>query len=279
MNEEMRMDRTLYLNEKKGLVVMRDGPSLWIREKDKAGTRIPARLINMVFIIGNIKMDAGAITLFTENNTPVTFMNKSGEAIGVVMPYNHQLPDHYDEQRRFAQRVENIEAFSQWTVSMRRETQLAVMKKVDWDATQSFLSKGFKEHDYAEIINLRRQSKEGEWKIVHDAARNLLMEMVVREIMAADLDPHMGIINKNCNFGFALDLCSAIEPEADLLAIQFFTSCRWHDFISSAGKRCTLTKEGWKNVVHRFENRKTLIAGHLDSIIRGYFGLLRQVIL
>ena len=57
------MERTLYLNEKKGLVVMRDGPSLWIREKDKAGTRIPARLIDMVFIVGNIKMDAGTLML------------------------------------------------------------------------------------------------------------------------------------------------------------------------------------------------------------------------
>ena len=273
------MDRTLYLNEKKGLVVTRDGPSLWIREKDKAGMRIPARLVNMVFIVGNIKIDAGAITLFTENNTPVTLMNKQGEAVGVVMPYNHHFPDHYDEQKRFAERDENPEAFRQWVASMRRETQLAVMKKLDWDTAQSFLSKGFKEHNYAEIIDLRRQSKEGEWKTVHDAARNLLMELVIREIMTANLDPHMGIIKKNCNFGFALDLCSAIEPEADLLTFQFFTSCRWHDFISSAGKRRTLTKEGWKNVVHRFENRKMLIAGRLDSIIRGYFGLLRQVIL
>lgn len=273
------MDRTLYLNEKKGLVVMRDGPSLWIREKDKAGMRVPARLVNMVFIVGNIRIDAGAITLFAENNTPVTLMNRQGEAVGVVMPYNNHLPDHYDEQKRFAERDENPEAFRRWIASMRRETQLGVIKKIDWDTAQRFFSKGFKEREYDDLINGRRRSKEEEWKTVHNAARNLLLEMVIREIVTANLDPHMGIINKSCNFGFALDLYDILDPEADLLTCQFFVSCRWHDFISSAGKQRTLTKEGWKNIVHRFENRKKVIAGRLDSVIRGFFSLLRQVIL
>lgn len=272
------MERTLYLNEKKGLVVMRDGPSLWIREKDKAGTRVPARLVNMVFIIGNIKMDAGTLTLFAENNTPVTFMNRRGDAIGVVVPYNHTLSDHHEEQRRFLYREENMEAFKKWIASQRRETQIAAMKKINWEMAQDFLSKGFREHDYNEVINLHRLSKEAEWKTVYGVANNLIMEMVIREIVASSLDPHMGIINRNCNFGFALDLFHIIEPEADLMTIQFFTSCRWHGFILCTDKKCILTKDGWKNVVHRFENRKKLLAHRLDITIRGYFDLMRQVV-
>jgi CRISPR/Cas system-associated endonuclease Cas1 len=275
---EKMMDKTLYLNEKKGLTVMRDGPSLWIREKDKAGTRVPVRLVDMVFIIGNIKMDAGTINLFTENNTPVTFMNKRGEAIGVVMPYNHMLPDHHEEQRKFLQRDENVETFMKWISSMVRETQIAVMKKINWETAQDFLSKGFRDHDYTEIINVHRLSKEAEWKTIYVVANNLIMEMIIREIMASNLDPHMGVVNRNCNFGFALDLYRIIEPEADLMAIQFFTSCRWHDFVLQTEKQCILTKEGWKNIVHRFENRKKLIAQRLDSILRGYFNLLRQIV-
>lgn len=276
--QELPSDRTLYLNEKRGLVVTRDGPSLLIREKDKAGTRVPARLVNMVFVIGNIKMDAGAITLFTENNTPMTFMNRRGEAVGVVMPYNHTLPDHHEEQKRYIQRDENIEAFRKWITSLRRETQIVVMKKINWETAQDFLSKGFREHDYGDIINLHCLSKETEWKTIYGLANNLIMEMIIREIIASNLDPHMGILNRNCNFGFALDLCQIIQPEADLLTIRFFTSCRWHDFIVRTDKRCILTKDGWKNVVHLFENRKTVLVQRLDTILRGYFDLLRGVV-
>lgn len=271
------MDRTLYLSEKKGLFVMRDGPSLWIKEKDKAGTRVPARLINMVFIIGNIRMDAGTLTLFAENNTPVTFMSKSGEAIGVVLPYNHTLSDRRDEQRRFLSRLGNVEAFRTWAASMRRETQIAVMKKIDWETTRVYLSHGFREQDYGELINRRRLSCELGWKTVHGILTNLILETIIKEIVGFNLDPHMGTINKNCNFGLALDLSTILEPEADLIAFEFFTSARWHTFVLSTDKKCVLTKEGWRNVIHRFENRKKIIAHRLDTVIRGYFDLLRQV--
>lgn len=272
------MERTLYLNEKKGLIVMRDGPSLWIREKDKAGTRIPARLVNMVFIVGNIKMDAGTLMLFAENNTPVTFMNKRGEAIGVVMPYNHTFPDHIAEQKMFMIREENQEAYKKWIASQRRETQITVMKKINWEKSRDFLSKGFRELDYTEIINLSRSSKNIEWKTVYGIVNNLIMEMIIREIIASNLDPHMGIINRNCNFGFALDLYKIMEPETDLIAIQFFTSCLWHEFVMRTEKKCTITKDGWRNIVHRFENRKKLIAHRIDTVLWGYFDLMRRVI-
>jgi len=272
------MERTLYLNEKKGLIVMRDGPSLWIKEKDKAGTRVPARLVNMVFIVGNIKMDAGTVMLFAENNTPVTFMNKRGEAIGVVMPYNHASPDHHEEQKRFMKREENQEAFKKWITSQRREVQIAVMKKMNWEKAQNFLTKGFRECDYAEIITLRRSSKDREWNTVYSTINNLIMEMIIKEIISSNLDPHIGIINKNCNFGLALDLYKILEPECDLMTIQFFTSCRWHEFVLNTDKKCTLTKDGWRNVVHRFENRKQVISHRLDMVIRGYFDLMRSII-
>ena len=101
--------------------------------------------------------------------------------------------------------------------------------------------------------------------------------MVIQEIVASNLDPHMGMINKNCNFGFALDLYQIISPESDLISIQFFTSCRWHDFVQSSRKNCTLTKDGWKNIVHRFENRKKKLSHGLDMVLRGFFDLMRHV--
>ncbi|MFN3531862.1 MAG: CRISPR-associated endonuclease Cas1, partial [Candidatus Brocadia sp.] len=69
------MDRTLYLNENTTLNVIRDGPSIVVKEGKKSGRRVPARMIQRVIITGNIKLETSLITLFTQNNVPVTFLD------------------------------------------------------------------------------------------------------------------------------------------------------------------------------------------------------------
>jgi CRISPR/Cas system-associated endonuclease Cas1 len=122
------MGRTLYLNENKGLTVLRDGPSVWIKEDGKAGRRIPARLVGRVVVIGNLRLEAGVITLFTQNDIPVTFINRRGDELAVAMPYNHHLPRHYEEQKIFLDVDENIERFKGWLYARRKETQINVIR-------------------------------------------------------------------------------------------------------------------------------------------------------
>ncbi len=64
------MGRTLYLNENKGLTVLRDGPSVWIKEDGKAGRRIPARLVGRVVVIGNLRLEAGVDNPFYAERYP-----------------------------------------------------------------------------------------------------------------------------------------------------------------------------------------------------------------
>lgn len=273
----MNEDRTLYLNEKKGLIVRRDGPSLWITEKGIAGRRIPARFINMVYIIGNIKMDAGVVTLFSEQNTPISFMNSKGETIGIVMPYNHNQLNYYEDQKRILQNERYIERFRGWAVSMRREAQLFVLKKVAFDKASTFISKGFRESDYEEIVRNCRSCNKEEWEAVYQINKNILMEMITRHLIDAHLDPHMGVLKRRQNFGLALDFCYIMGPEIDLLTLQFFTSIRWHDFLQRTHKNCFLTKDGFKNVVHRFENRKARLRQRIDYTLDRFFELLREI--
>ena len=68
-------------------------------------------------------------------------MNKQGEAVGVVMPYNHASPDHHQEQKRFMTLETNHEAFKTWIASQRREAQIAVIKKSTGKSTGLFIER------------------------------------------------------------------------------------------------------------------------------------------
>jgi hypothetical protein len=275
--ELMSEERTLYLKEKRGLMVRRDGPSLWIIEKGRAGRRIPARFINIVYIIGNIKMDAGVVGLFAEQNTPVSFMNSKGETIGILMPYNHNPINYYEDQKRILQNEDNIERFKGWAASIRRESQLFVLKKVAFDKALIFMADGFRENDYEEIVNTYRSSKKEEWEVVYQVNKNILMEMITRHLIDAHLDPHMGVLQRRQNFGLALDICYIIGPEIDLLTLQFFRSIRWHSLLQMTHKRRLLTKDGFKDIIHRFENNKVRFSQRIDHIIDRFFELLREI--
>ncbi|MCX8023435.1 MAG: CRISPR-associated endonuclease Cas1 [Syntrophorhabdaceae bacterium] len=271
------LDRTLYLNEKKGLEVSRDGPSLWIKEDGKSGRRIPVRLISHVVIVGNVRLDAGSITLFTENNIPVTFMNKRGDEIAVTIPYNHKLNSHYEEQQSILRHEERIEKFRQWLVSERRKMQLKVVYKLSKNVAKVFSTKGFREQDYIDFIKRYVSVPEKQWRPVHSIIAGMLREMVLKSIMTSELDPHCGIIHRRDNFGMVLDLFYATEPECDLQTIQLFKSQKKDELLIQSSTGWVLTREGMRNVVERFENKKKLIHRLLENIMDSLFETIRLI--
>ncbi|MDI6890361.1 MAG: CRISPR-associated endonuclease Cas1 [Thermodesulfovibrionales bacterium] len=200
------MDRTLYLSENKGLRVFRDGPSIWIKEDGKAGRRIPARLVGRVIIIGNLSFEAGVITLFTENDIPVTFINHRGDVVAVVMRYNNHLPRHYEEQKVFLETEENIDRFKSWLYAKRKEIQINVVKRLSKRVAGMFLAKGFREKDYRRIVEGFKPVVDEQWKVVSRMINNLFREMIIGCIAKADLDPHLGVLHRRHNFGLALDI-------------------------------------------------------------------------
>lgn len=273
------MDRTLYLNENKNLRVFRDGPSIWVKEEGKAGRRIPARLVSRVVIIGNIKLESGVITLFTDNDVPVTFFNHRGDAVGVAMPYNHHLPKHYDEQKKFLDSEENIERFKSWLYSKRKETQLGVIKRISKKTAEIFAERGFKEKDYRRFIEELKPSNlsDEKFKVVYGTVSNLFREMAIGRIVKADLDPHLGVYYRRHNFGFALDICHTLEAEIELQTFQFLRTAKDKDYMNKEPNGWTITNEGMKDIVHRFENRRKQIQERVERLLDEVFELMRDI--
>lgn len=271
------MEKTLYLNEKDGLEVMRDGPSIWVKESGLAGRRIPARLIEHVIIVGNVRLEAGVITLFTENNVPVTFMNRKGGEVAYTIPFNHYYNAHYHDQRKILEREKGIIYYRQWLESERRKIQLKVIKKLSREVASVFIKHGFKEQDYKDFIMRNIQAGEKKKKIVDSIVGNLMREMILKSIVSAGLDPHLGIINRWVNYGLVFDLFYAIEPEADLQAIQFFQSTKDKDYIYMSSTGLKIEREGIKNIVHRFENKKQLVHDFIENMLDGLFETMRYI--
>jgi len=274
------MDRTLYLNENKGLRVFRDGPSIWIKEEGKAGRRIPARLIGRVIIIGNLRFEAGVITLFTDNDIPVTFINHRGDAVAVAMPYNHHLPRHYEEQRVFLETEENTDRFKRWVYAKRRETQIRVVNLFSKGVARSFADKGFREKNYQKFIEEFKPTgaaKDEYWRIASGTVSNLFREMLIGCIVKADLDHHLGVIYRRHNFGFALDLCRILEAEIDLQCIQFLKGAKEREFLVKGSAGWAVSKEGMKDIIHRFENRRKQLQEIVERLIDDIFELMREL--
>ena len=271
------MDRTLYLNENRGLMVFRDGPSIWIREEGKAGKRIPARLVGRVVIIGNPRLETGVITLFTDRDIPVTFINNRGDAVAVAVPYNHQLPRHYEEQKVFFETDENINRFKSWVHAKRKQIQISVMNRISKRIAGLFIAKGFREKDYREVIEEYQPFSDEQWKVVSALVGNLFREMTIGCTVKADLDPHLGVLHRRHNFGLALDICFVLEAEIDLQSIQFLKGAKGKGYMVKEQMGWTVSKEGMKDIIHRFENRRKQLHETIEKLVDDVFELMREL--
>ncbi len=270
------MERSLYLNDNmKGLTVLRDGPSVWIKDRSIAGRRVPVRLVSRVVIIGNVKIDAMAITLFAENNIPVIFMKRTGEEVAVVIPYNHKLPIHYEEQKILLQSEKNIEKYTNRAKTKRMTLQLRALYRF-------FKNKGFKfyneigEGNY-QIILKNLKPSEDKWQVVTDIIANLLRGLIIERLIKAHLDLHTGVIHRRHNFGLALDICYIMGAEVDMQALKFFSSPESANWIIKKSGRLELTGPGIQNIIHRFENKRLILTDIVEGIIDEIFELIREL--
>ncbi len=222
-------------------------------------------------------MRRGWITLFTQNDIPVTFINRRGDELAVAMPYNHQLQRHYGEQKVFLDAEENIERFKGLLYARRKETQINVIRGLSKGFAGLFTAKGFREEDYCRFIESFKPSKAEQWKVVSGVISNLFREMILVCILKADLDPHLGVLYRRHNFSLALDISYVLEAEIDMQGIQFLKT--------AAGMSCLLrdqsgwfvSKEGLRDIIHRFENRRKQIHATIERLIDDIFELMREL--
>ena len=269
------MDRTLYLSEKETLTVARDGPSIWISENGKAPRRIPARIIGRVVIVGNLRIEAGAITLFTENNIPVTFLDNRGKEIAVALGYNDGFSRYYEAQKLLISRTEHIERIKDWIKAKRRRLQLLVLKRLSKELSNKFINEGFREKDYLLIFD--RQRPRETWEIVLNVINGIFREMVISCLIRAGLDPHLGVLHRRHNFGLALDICYILEPEMHLQGIRFLRGAQRKGYIERTSDGWMVSKEGMKDIALRFENRREMIVEFVESLIDDIFEMIREL--
>ncbi|MCX7794691.1 MAG: CRISPR-associated endonuclease Cas1 [Thermodesulfovibrionales bacterium] len=269
------MERSLYINDNlKGLTVLRDGPSVWIKDRFTAGRRIPARLISRVVIIGNVRIDAQAITLFAENNIPVIFMQRNGQEVAVTIPYNHKLAAHYEEQKILLQSDKNIEKYTNWAKTKRMTIQLKVLNRLFKNRAFRFYNE-IGEGNYQLIINRLKPSEE-KWNVLNEIITNILRGLIIERLIKADLDPHTGVIHRRHNFGLALDICYIMGAEIDIQALQFFRSGT-ENFLVKKSSGWEVNSQGMQNILHRFENRRDVLTRTVEEIIDEIFELIREL--
>lgn len=269
------MERTLYLSENRNIQVNRDGPSVLVKGDNGAGQRVPARLIGRVVIIGNVKLEAGAITLFTENDIPVVFLTRSGDEVAVALPYNHKLPTHYEEQKVFLETKENSLRYENWANTKRMVIQVNTLKRIMRSGSFNFKF-GFGEGNYQEFLSSFKPRSVDKWNAVSGVINNLFRLLIIEHLINADLDLHTGVIHRRHNFGLALDLCYIMGGESDVQAIQLFKCGDAGHFEKAAGN-WTLTDSGMKNIIQRFENRKRAVNNMIAGIIDEIFELMREL--
>lgn len=270
------MGRTLYLSENKGVRVMRDGPSVWIKWMDRSGQRVPVRLVSRVVVIGNVKIDSGSITLFTENDIPVVFMSYSGDESAVAVPYNHKLHQHYEEQKVFLETHENSERYRKWADTKRMVIQVNVLKRLFQKIAYKFRF-GVGEGNYRELLSELKPSDEEKWLMVAGIVNNLFRGLIIEHLLKADLDPHLGIIHRRHNFGLALDICHIMGAEGDMQGLQFFRCAETGQYIEKRDSRWTVTTAGMRNIIQRFENRRADLSNMVEIIIDEFFELMREL--
>ncbi len=271
------MDRTLYLSESGSDVrVRRDGPSVWVTRQNSAGQRIPARLVSRVVIIGNVMLDAGSITLFSENDIPVVFMARNAEEVAVAMPYSHRLPLYYRAQKGFLSSNADVQAYRVWAETWHRAVQSSVLKRL-YPQLGHTLPFRIGEKDYQDVIAYLKPHDEAKWDVVRGFVNNLFRTVIVEQLIRRELDPNLGVIHREYALGLVLDICHMVEAERDLQCLQFFRTSVDKPAAERSYRVCNVTDSVVRNLMHRFENRRGAITKMIADIIAELVKLMGRI--
>lgn len=271
--------RGLYLNENRNMTIRRDGPSLWIKEKDKAGSRVPVRLIGQVVISGNVRLETDVITLLAENGIPLTFINRKSDSIATVMNVNETFSSIQGRIRKLLESENGAASVAQLINAVRHNLQMELLSDYFPQDAAWAETIGIRDSDYERIIRsiLTSLTETRRVKIVSGMLDGLFHELVLKRVTELDLDPHTGFVQRHGNFAFVKDICRGMGPEKDRQAIQFFRGRKSEDLFEKNANGGQLTGEGMKNVVVRFENRKKKVLTLVDAILDEFFGIMRGV--
>lgn len=271
------MGKTLYLNENQGLNVMRDGPSVLIQRQDKAKQRVPARLISRMVVIGNVRIDAGTITLFTENDIPVVFVSRNAEKVAVALPYDHRRSIHCNEQAVFLKSEDCRKEFRIWAGMWRMEIQLELIRHFYRRYIRHEITSVMDEKEYQEVIAYLKPADDEKWEVVSGLVGSLFLSLMIEHLLKAGLNPHIGILHEMYHLGLAHDLCHVMGAEIDLQCLKFFKSTIYNPPKGVTYKRHLLTEQCIRSIVHRFEHSRQDLDEMTGNVISDLLELMRKL--
>ena len=259
------------------MTIQRDGPSLWIMVGNKAGRRVPARLISRVIITGNVKLDSGVITLFTENGVPVTFLNRRGDILGTALGVVN--PDWRLKERQTILFVSSVyrSRVLNWITAKRRNSQIQLLKDLACKEIELFLSKGLREKDFKKAISSYLPDDEHAVRIIAGTIKGMTYELITNCLLTSDLDPHLGVLHRRYNMGLVRDLCYIIEAETVRQTIQFFRLKRWDVYLEGQNGEWALKPAGIKSIAMRFESHQKRVQEIIGCLIDDIFQLMREL--
>ena len=213
------MEKTLYLSERQGMRVSRDGPSLWIVQPGQAGRRVPARLIRRVLIVGNVALDSGSLALFAERGVPVTLLSRQSEPVATVLGVAEGDAQRRARQAALLEDRARREQVAAWLSAWEHGRQLVLLTRLDPGQASRWRREGFRRTDYDAWV-----VAQGRVRGLAGRARGFFLgalhELVVAEVGAGGWDPHVGVRHRTQPLGFVKDCVMALRAEADRLWLE-----------------------------------------------------------
>lgn len=270
--------RAAYLNSKDTTYITAEGTRLVIIGPQNKTRKIPAKYLNVVYTRGKSVIDSSALCLLTSANIPL-IIKGIREKEAILLPYNHRIHKFHREQRIILKSRTNLNRYLNWLERQKRLQEISVMDKF----SHIGLDRDIGEGDYQIWLNnflvkIKQNYENKSWRYVRFQIRYLFRGLIVEALLRAKLDVHLGGYHRRVNFGLVLDFNYVLDPRIDEQNILFFCQKSWTDFLTKTSEnQIILTDEGFKNIVHRFENKKIQTYDILESIIDDYLYLVREL--
>ncbi len=120
------MEKTLYLSENDKLRIKCDGPSLWIQQPNRAGQRVPARLVRRAVVVGNVTLDTASLTLLAQRGVPIALLDRRGEPLAMVLGLQDGVRQRRVRQTALSENREKRDRIAAWLDAWERGRQLRV---------------------------------------------------------------------------------------------------------------------------------------------------------
>lgn len=208
------MEKTLYLSEKEALRIRCDGPSLWIEQTNRAGQRVPARLVRRAIVVGNVALDSASLTLLAQRGVPVALLDRRGEPLAMVIGLHDGTRQRRTRQAALSEDRAKCEHIKAWLDAWERGRQLRVIRSLDPNRARQWRRTGYRQTDYEDWL-----LKEARMRNCHARHRTFLTgalhELIAAEIMAQGWNVHAGVREPGSPLGLVKDCYAAMQPDLD----------------------------------------------------------------